>query len=122
MIYDFILLSSLFSTKSSQALWFLPATSCIFFFFTYRKAFGLNEDLTSPFPHVTTHSYANVGVGGKGSAAFGKVPELNAPYNTINMELMTALRHAFSKLILKVGVECVTTLLGNEISLKNDGR
>lgn len=41
----------------------------------------------------------------KAAAAFGKVPQLNSPYNTINMELMTALRHGFSKLFLKVCVK-----------------
>lgn len=60
-----VLLSSLFSTKSSNAFWFLPATSCIFLCkpVLTKKTFVPNEDLTNPFPLVTTHSYVNRGVG-----------------------------------------------------------
>lgn len=54
---------------------------------------------------------------GKSSAALGKVPELNQRHNTINIELMTALRHAS---FLKVSVDSAEMLLGYGICLESD--
>lgn len=51
--------------------------------------------------HMSQHIHMLIEGRGEGSAAFGEVPELNTPYNTINMELMTPLRHAAPKLIFK---------------------
>lgn len=70
--------------------------------------------------HLSKHIHMQIEGWGKGFCCIWKVPQLNTPYNTINMELMTALRHAFSELILKVYLESVKMLSGNEIFLQGD--
>lgn len=117
LIYGCVLLSLLFGTKSSAAFWFLPTTSCTLF--ETKRRLGLMKISPTCF-HLSQHIHMEMEGRGKRSAAFGKVPELNKLHNTINIELMTALRHASIELFLKVSVDCAEMLLGGGICLQSD--